>query len=219
VNWLERRFQRTKDFLKAHLKPAKIAKTISINDLDMEEKKLIKKGDVAIVIGHTKLRPGACSPYGIPCEWTYNNKVASYLKDIADVYHYGSYNAGYKSMVRSMANKLNKKSYKLVIELHYNAASPVANGTECFYYYTNKKGKSIAESYCKRFTELFGTKNRGAKAMVSKKQRGFWALYYPQATTILPEPFFGSNRSDCKKVKGKEKMYADMLRELIRESI
>jgi N-acetylmuramoyl-L-alanine amidase len=219
MNWLEQRIQRTKDFLKAHMTIVKPIKVNFVKDSQMEEKKLIKKGDVAIVIGHTKLRPGACSKYGIPCEWTYNNKVASYLKDIADVYHYGSYNAGYKSMVRSMANKLNKKNYKLVIELHYNAASPSANGTECFYYYSNKKGKEIAENYCKRFTELFGTKNRGAKAMTGKKQRGFWALYYPKATAILPEPFFGSNKSDCNKVEGKEMQYADMLRELIRESI
>lgn len=185
----------------------------------MESEKLIPKGKVAIVIGHTKLRPGACSPHGVPCEWTYNNKVASYLKDIADVYHYGSYNLGYKSMVKSLSNKINRETYELVIELHYNAASPAANGTECLYYYTNKFGKSVAEKYCELFCKAFGTKNRGAKAMVSSKQRGFWALYYPKPTTILVEPFFGSSKKDVTKVIGKEKQYAEILRELIKQSL
>lgn len=178
--------------------------------------KLMSK-KVAIVVGHTKLRPGACSPFGVPCEYTFNNTVASYLKDIADVYNYSSYNGGYRSMVHRMANKLNKKNYDLVIELHYNAASSSANGTECFYYYTNKKGKRLAETYCDKLCAAFNTKNRGAKAMVSKKQRGFYALAYPNATALLVEPFFGSNYQDSVKFKGKEKEYSNVIRSLIKQ--
>jgi len=179
---------------------------------EIKPKPINMKKKYAIVVGHTKLRPGACSPYGIPCEWTFNKKVASYLTDIADIYYYDSYNGGYKSMVRRNANKMNKKDYDLVIELHYNAGVQIANGTECFYYVSNKKGKKKAEEFCKAYCKEFATKNRGAKAMYSKKQRGFWALYYPKATALLLEPFFGSNFKNVSVIKGKEEAYANVIR-------
>lgn len=162
-------------------------------------------------MGHTKLRKGACSPYEVPCEFDYNKKVASYLKDVADIYYYDSYNYGYKSMVKRNAAKLNKKDYDLVIELHYNAGVSIANGTECFYYVGNLKGKALAKKFCEAFCKEFGTKNRGAKAMVSKAQRGFWAVYYPKATTLLLEPFFGSNFKDVGSIKNKEAAYANLI--------
>lgn len=174
--------------------------------------------DIAIVIGHTKISPGACSPFGIDCEHKFNKEVASHLACIADIYEYDSYNLGYTSMVKRNAAKLNKKNYKLVIELHYNAASPQANGTECLYYFANKKGKELSELFCKRFCEEFHTTNRGAKALVSNKDRGFAAVYYPKATTIMLEPFFGSNKGDVQKIKYNIKDYADMITNFIEES-
>lgn len=180
----------------------------------------ICKGDVAIIIGHTKLKPGACSPFGIPCEFQWNNGVVQHLKDVADVYHYGSYNFGYKSMVKTLAKKINAKNYKLVLELHYNgAASRQANGTEALYYFSNKKAKAIANDFCEKVTKKFGTKNRGAKARYNSKQRGFYALAYPKPTTLILEPFFGSSKTDTAKFRGNEKMYADVLVEVIQGAL
>lgn len=169
---------------------------------------------VAIVVGHTRLRKGACG-ISLPCEFDFNSKVAEQLRDVADIYYYDSYNYGYKSMVKRNAKKLNKKDYKLVIELHYNAASPLANGCEVFYYFSNRVGKSLAEKFSHQLSRAFGIKNRGAKAMINKGQRGFWALFYPKATTLLLEPFFGSNRYDASVFRGKETEYAQFIRNFI----
>lgn len=177
---------------------------------------------VAIVIGHTEKKPGACSPHGIPCEWQFNNKVAEYLKDIADVYYNDTYKRGYRSMVARTAKRINKEDYLLVIELHYNAASPSANGTECLYYYANETGKKLAQLYSKMVSDKFGTKirgNKGAKALVNKGDRGFYAVAYPDPTAIMPEPFFGSNKEDAKRFKGKEKQYSELLRAFIAKAI
>ena len=51
--------------------------------------------------------------------------------------------------------------------------------------------------------------------MTSNTQRGFWALYYPTATTLLLEPFFGSNSYDAEKFRSKQCEYAGLIRELL----
>ena len=108
----------------------------------MLNKKILKTNnmkDIAKVIGHTVDSKGACSPFGVPCEWDFNSKVASYLTDIADIFTYSNYKSGYTTMVKMNADKINKGNYKLVIELHYNSAvDSSANGCKTLYYFKNK---------------------------------------------------------------------------------
>lgn len=174
--------------------------------------------EYAIVVGHTQFRPGACSPYSLPCEWEYNRQIAKELECIADVYFYDSYNFGYKEMCKRNANRMNKKDYKLIIELHYNAASPSANGAEALYYFRNQKAKKLCEKFSRLMTKNFGIKNRGAKALVNKYDRGFWAVYFPYAPTILLEPFFGTNQNDVAKMGSNIMPYVDTIKQLIKES-
>ena len=170
---------------------------------------------VAIVVGHTKLRPGAKGK-NISSEYVYNSKVAEHLSDICDVYHYGSYNLGYKSMVKANATKMNKKDYDLVIELHYNNFSKEsANGCEVMYYHKNNSGKLLAGKLSDSISTFFDVKNRGAKPLTTSKERGYWALYYPKATAILVEPFFASNKKDEIKFKDNEETYADNIRNFL----
>ncbi|MGQ1929834.1 N-acetylmuramoyl-L-alanine amidase [Ornithobacterium rhinotracheale] len=166
---------------------------------------------IAIVIGHTQDSQGACSEFGIPCEWTYNTKVASYLEDVADIYFHDTYRYGYSKMIEKTSEELNKHNYELVLLLHYNSAMPKANGTEVLFYHTNAKGGELAKDLCNRVCKAFGTQNRGAKG-VDRHERGGYALYKPKATTLLIEPFFGSNSEDVSKFKNKEKEYANVLR-------
>lgn len=181
----------------------------------LQEQKLDKTMEFAIVVGHTKLRPGACSPYDIQCEWAFNKAVAEELKDVADIYYYDSYNLGYRKMVKRNADKMNKKDYKLILELHYNAASPSANGAEGVYYFRNKKTKELSQLFADLMHEKFGMKKRGPKALVSKNDRGFWAVYYPYAPTIILEPFFGSNKRDVERFISKGiSTYVEVIKEL-----
>ncbi len=90
-------------------------------------------------------------------------------------------------------NKINGGKYNLVIELHLNAASPSAEGTEVLYKSNN--GKKYASSVQKQLSTVF--KNRGIK------QRN--DLYILNGTTppaILIETFFCTSKSDYKKAKG-----------------
>lgn len=172
----------------------------------------------AIVVGHTQVRPGACSPHGIKCEWEFNKEIAESLKDVADIFLYDSYNLGYTSMVKRNASKINKGDYKLVLELHYNAATPSANGCEALYYFKNQNGKKLAEKFCEIYTKDIGGKNRGAKALVKSSDRGFAAVYYPQPTALILEPFFGTNKKDVETIMNCYHQYEQVIRKLIDES-
>lgn len=169
----------------------------------------------AIIIGHTKLRPGAYSPYLNINEWTLNKRIAECLSDLATIYTYDSYHLGYTRMVKRMASRINTKNYDLVLELHFNAAdSPKANGCEALYYFKNQSARDLGEYFCELMEVRMGIKNRFSKPLYSKKQRGFAALYYPEPTTLILEPFFGTNAKDCARFS--EVNYIEIIRELIK---
>lgn len=173
----------------------------------------------ALIIGHTKFSKGACSPWGLPCEWDFNNLIADELAEELDIYHYDSYNFGYTNMVKRSANQTDPKDYKLILELHYNAATPAANGCEALHYFKNAKGKLLSEKFCQLYTSAMGGSNRGAKALYSPDQRGFGAVYYRKPTTLILEPFFGTSIEDVQRFQnGGTECYADVIRDLIKYS-
>ena len=165
-----------------------------------EVQPLKPKAKIAIVVGHNRIKKGAFSKFFKSYEWDFNKRVVEMLQSNVDVYFHANI-FGYTSRQRAMAKKLNKKNYKLVMELHFNAADPVANGVECFYYFKNNEGKKYAQLFNQIIVEEHGLKNRGAKALLTAKDRGYGFVYYPKATAILLEPGFGTNARDCIKIK------------------
>lgn len=181
----------------------------------------IKK--VAIVVGHTSGSKGAQSPY-LPAEYDYNLEVANELKKLYtgyDIYTHRTYSVGYYNMWKETAAKLNAKDYDLVIELHYNAASPKAHGTETLHYFNSKKGKAYAEIFSDVISKDFGTTKRGingGKPLVNSNDRGYYAVYLPKAPALIVEPFFGSNEEESKMFRDTTK-YAQSLHKAIQKSI
>lgn len=173
---------------------------------------------VAIVIGHTKDSKGASSKF-LPPEFDFNKNVAGKLKEINtglyDIYEHDTYSYGYNSMIKRTADKINSKNYDLILELHYNAASPLANGCETLYYFASKKGKQYAEQFSQGISTRMGVSNRGIRALITSQDRGFASVYYPRATALILEPFFGSNSSDAAKFKNQEGKYAGVINDIV----
>lgn len=90
-------------------------------------------------------------------------------------------------------NLINKGNYDLVIELHLNAASPDANGTEVLY--KSDEGKKYAKKVQKQLSTVF--KNRGIK-----KREDLYILNGTKPPAILVETFFCTSKEDYKKAKG-----------------
>lgn len=156
----------------------------------------------AFVIGHTAKDKGAYSPYFKLSEWDFYKEVLKHIPE-ANVFYHNPHFSGYTTRIKNTANKLNKVNFDLVIELHFNAATPQANGCETLYYFASKTSRDYAKTFSDTVTRWTGIKSRngGLKPLTNKKDRGFASVYFPKAPTILIEPFFGSNESDCKKIK------------------
>jgi len=161
--------------------------------------------NVAICVGHSRQGDtGAVSCGGIN-EWTYNKKVAEYLK--SDLQEYGissfivdQYGGTYGSYVSSMnwlTKHLKEQKASVAIELHFNAAANQdANGMEMLHWHTSRIGLSLAEYVlqgCKKYFPL--ARNRGVKG-IGKGSRGATFLRTTHCPAIITEPFFGSNWQD-----------------------
>ena len=172
---------------------------------------------IAFVIGHHKKSKGAFSEYLGMSEWDFYNKVMDCFNE-ANIFYHDSNIIGYTNRVRNTASKLNKFPFDLVIELHFNSAHYTANGCETLYYFKSVKGKEYAKKFSDVVHRETGIKlrNGGLKALVNKNDRGFGAVYYPKAPTILIEPFFGSNALDCAKIENHKKM-AEILKIYVEE--
>jgi N-acetylmuramoyl-L-alanine amidase len=170
----------------------------------------------AIVIGHAKDSKGACSKW-LPSEFDYNSKVAEELVKLnpsITVYKHDSYSMGYYAMESRTANRINKNDHDLVLELHYNSASSLANGTEACYWFGSKKGKEYALKISEGLSYAFKTTNRGVRPLVNKNDRGYWFTYLMKPPAVLIEPFFGSNEFDSLKFSNPIK-YAYILNNII----
>ncbi len=167
--------------------------------------------NVAIVVGHHKFSKGAKSQW-LPSEWDLMSEVAKSLCDVADIFYHDPKIGGYTSRQRAMAKRT--RLHKYVFELHYNAASPIANGCEALYYFSNKGGYKIATKFCELVSESMEIKNRKAKPMLNSTQRGYAFVYQTNGTAIILEPFFGTSGSDVAKFD--KAKYVQVLRTLIK---
>lgn len=90
-------------------------------------------------------------------------------------------------------NKINNGNYGLVIELHLNAASPNAEGTEVLY--KSNTGKKYASSVQRQLSTIF--KNRKIK-----QRDDLYILNGTNPPAILIETFFCTSKSDYRKARG-----------------
>jgi len=166
---------------------------------------------IAICIGHSRkigsrYDGGAYSPHLGINERDFNLKLASKLSakltcrgipsKIFD--HYDG--RGYGSAMADVARQVKNAGCTVAIELHFNSATPSANGHEWLYWHSSVKGKAIAEKFERCFSRLFpGSRSRGVKP-ITRNDRGGKFLELTHCPAIILEPFFGSNEADCERI-------------------
>jgi N-acetylmuramoyl-L-alanine amidase len=183
--------------------------------------------NVGLVIGHTTngLDKGAFSKFLGLSESEYWVRVLAMMPS----FHQGmtitcyahSNNKSYDYYKRQLETSsiMNRQNFDLVAELHFNSATPSANGVETLYYFSSKKGKIAAEIFSYAVHENYESKLRGvngAKALVNKDDRGARFVMMQKAPAIVFEPFFGSNEDECKEFADYSKMKNTILTALSR---
>lgn len=180
----------------------------------------------AFIVGHNLYSQGAFSNNLKESEYYFNSKVVEYLKKMGnDVFYHNVKIPLYKDRCKEMAVRIAK--YDIAFELHFNYFhTEAANGTEAIYWNSNEQGQGIAQKYIDLVSSEFETEKRNLITAYEikkdekgktyrEKHRGYWMLYYPKATTLILEPFFGSNAHDCSMFKDKHEKYANLLNRLI----
>ena len=161
---------------------------------------------IALTVGHSLLKNGCYTSadgksYGGCNEYKYNK---AFSKQVANALRNNGHTVTiivcpekqFTSSTQERSYKLNlinNGNYDLVIELHLNASTPSANGTEVLY--KSAKGKKYAEQVQKQLATVFN--NRG-----TKQRTDLYILNGTKPPAILLETFFCTNASDYKKAKG-----------------
>lgn len=183
---------------------------------------------IAICIGHSRkisgrYDGGAYSDSLKINERDFNLKVATELSGkLADknirnkiIDQYGG--NGYGWAMADLAKQVKDIRASLAIELHFNSASPEANGHEWLYWHSSQFGQKIASNFDAEFSKVFPTiKKRGLKP-ITKKDRGGKFLELTHCPAIILEPFFGSSVQDCAKinVEGIATAYANAIQQCV----
>lgn len=159
---------------------------------------------VAIVVGHNPVGKGAYAPAPIAeSEFEFNSDVAELMEELG--FEYGiKFEIFYRESGLSYSREIDRV-YAAVdawraaasVELHFNAASGAAVGTETLS--SGSSGSlSLAGAIQDELVDLFdrsGSADRGV-VIRSASQRGGRSLHAGRAPAILTEPFFGSTASE-----------------------
>lgn len=162
---------------------------------------------IAIVIGHNKVKQGYFSPYIGMTEYNYHKRVVSLLKGV-DIYYRNDENY-YSKEIESLCDKLNSKSYDLVLSLHFNSFNGSVQGSEAWVFHSNEFTKNVAFKFSTEISNQFNIKDRGVKLINNINQRGGMLFYKCKHPVVLLEPFFG-DEIESKKFKD-YRIYADFL--------
>ena len=168
----------------------------------------------AVIVGHEEDAPGACSDYLGECEYSFNSRLAEYMKERAPEmtgvpYQYPEgieldiiYRDGIG--IGGAAQKADDSGADAALSLHFNsAASPQATGSEVLYWHTSKGGQSLAETTLNEIKMALSLPMRGLLPIDPVDDDGQWddrgqILSMTSMPHILVEPFFGSNDNDAR---------------------
>jgi len=88
----------------------------------------------------------------------------------------------------------------VLLDIHYNAATPQATGVECFISNNaSEKSKDLAKEIVEITHKITGIKNRGVKTE-AQSARGKLGILNMRGTAVLWEVGFITNHSDVKRI-------------------
>jgi N-acetylmuramoyl-L-alanine amidase len=166
---------------------------------------------IAICIGHSR-KIGSRYDGGAYSSWLKMNEREFNLQVASELTKYLSQNGipsriisdykgnGYGSAMQDAADQIKAVNASIALELHFNSSIPSANGHEWLYWHSSPKGKALAQAFSDQFGRDFqNIRKRGIKS-ITRSGRGGLFLKYTHCPSLLVEPFFGSNQSDCSQV-------------------
>jgi len=160
---------------------------------------LAKTPGLAVIVGHTKKRPGAKGAAPIDThEYSFNSGLAN------SIHEYCQENS-VRSKIFTRDRKGISGAYReavvwgatFAVELHFNAFNRTATGTETLYdEETHRDAMTWASHLQDRMLQALKLRDRGLKE-IDKGGRGYRSLSAASIPIAIVEPFFGDNPSDA----------------------
>lgn len=160
---------------------------------------------IVIGVGHSRYGDNGAVSVGGVSEHVFNSAVAKELHKILawrqiDCVVIDKYEGNdYSSAMSWVAGKVRSLEATLAIELHFNSASPSANGYEFLYWESSVNGRKLALAFADAYRDLFPTatarRERGTFP-VGSNSRGSQFLKKTHCPALICEPFFGSNQHE-----------------------
>lgn len=145
--------------------------------------------NIAVVIGHSVVKQGYYSSVLNMSEFRFNQEVARRLKGV-DLY-YRNPHLPTISGIKNLNSQLDKKRYRIVLSLHFNAFNKSAQGVEALANHKNNYAKGVCAEFSEQISKRYQIKNRGVKLIHSKKDRGGTLILGQKNDVVILEPFFG----------------------------
>ena len=166
----------------------------------------------AIIVGHNAKEKGYYSHFLQAHEFDFYGTMEDELREIATLYYHNPIISSYMLRMQDTARRINQHDYDLVLSLHFNSFNSKANGSEGLYFHTNERGRNYANIFSSMMNEEMGYRTREPKPLSEPRQRGYFEVQTPRATTLILEPFFGDNEQDCARFD--KKMFLSILKKL-----
>jgi len=159
---------------------------------------------IAIIVGHNEDEAeGAVAPRPVDSsEFDFNSLVAAAMLRKVRAKAYAGLQlkvfkrkdvGGYTAQINQVYKEVDDWGADASIELHFNAATPGATGTETLCS-GSSRSKKLANALQNAMLKMLGLRDRGVK--VRTTGRGARSLLAGRAPAALVEPFFCTNRSD-----------------------
>jgi len=178
-------------------------------------------GVVVLAIGHSRkirgrLDGGAVSVVGKVSEWSYNSDLsllmADYLRNQGlEVIIISDYKgAGYSKAMEWLSGNVRSIGADCAVELHFNSATPSANGHEWIYEAGDDEGKRLAESIKESYSAAVASNIKFRRYIAAtKKDNGFGFVSKMPCPAVVLEPFFGSRSYDWRYASSNKKTIAE----------
>lgn len=155
-------------------------------------------GKIALVIGHNAASQGAVRATDKRSEYDWNGDLAAAIM----AHSPGMYRIfrrpagkGYSAEIKFVYGEVDAWGADASIELHFNALTATATGTETL---TSGSTGSLKLARLIQPAMVSALKLPDRGLLVRKRtERGGASLFAGRAPAVLIEPYFGSNRNDC----------------------
>lgn len=123
---------------------------------------------------------------------------------------------------RQVQNRLKPGAGSVILDIHFNAGSPTAGGTECLVNkkdFANKNSMSykMADEICKATSEILGVRNRGVKCESSTRHGRLGILNLGAGCSVLWEICFISSVLDMQQWDLKQKELMKRIAEIVQK--